>query len=62
MTTTSQNFRIFSQDGEHVATVKAELVNENLAFYNARRVLDIYGNPVGEYYAEAYDGYVAGER
>jgi hypothetical protein len=59
----SPYYRIISPDGEHVATVKAEDVADNLDLYNrTRREIDIDGRPVGEYQAEAYDGYVAGSR
>lgn len=57
----AKHYRIFSPDGEHVATVKPELVEETLASYNETRVLDIDGNPVGTYTAEPYDGFVQGQ-
>lgn len=63
MNNSDKNFRIFSPDGEHVATVKGSLLEETLAFYNdTRRELDIDGNPIGAFRAEEYGGYVAGNR
>ena len=56
-----KHFRIIRDDGLHVATVKPALVDETLAYYNGRRDLDIDGNPVGEYVAVPYDGFVQGE-
>ncbi len=55
-------FRILSEDDEHVATVKADFVEEHIAYYNSRRELNIDGEPIGEYRAEPYEGYVAGDR
>ena len=57
----AKHYRIFSPDGAHVATVKPEHVEEHLALYNGTyRELDIDGNPIGEYTAQAYDGFVQG--
>jgi len=61
MPTTPKHYRIFSDEGEHVATVKPELVEETLAYYNGRRELNIDGEPIGEYHAEPYDGFVQGQ-
>lgn len=55
-------FRIFSADGTHVATVREDLVELELELANARRELDVDGNPIGEARAEEYAGYVAGAR
>lgn len=60
MNTSAKHFRIYNPWGEHVATVKPEHVEETLAFYNADPMLDIDGNPVGEYTAQPYDGFVQG--
>jgi hypothetical protein len=62
MTQTTKHYRIFTPDGEHIATVDPEHVKETLAAYNDRRELDIDGNPIGEYTAQPYDGDVAGSR
>lgn len=61
MNTAPRNYRIFNPEGEHVATVKPEHLEDTLATYNAGRCLDIDGNPVGEYTAEGYDGFVQGQ-
>ena len=55
-----KHYRIFSADDEHVATVPPDMVAATLEHYNARRELDVDGNPVGEYRAEPYDGFVQG--
>jgi hypothetical protein len=61
----AKHYRIFyrepGSEDEHVATVKPELVQETLDFYNGRRSVDIDGNPFGEYVAVPYDGFVQGE-
>ena len=60
MDATPKHYRIMSDEGEHVATVKPEHVEENLAYYNGRRELDVDGNPIGLYVAVPYDGFVQG--
>jgi hypothetical protein len=60
-TNSPKHYRIISDEGEHVATVKPEFVAENLDFYNSRRSLDIDGNPMGEYTAVPFDGPVKGD-
>lgn len=56
-----KHYRIYSPEGEHVATVKPELVELTLDHYNGLRELDVDGSPIGEYVAKPYDGFVQGE-
>lgn len=57
----AKRYRIFNADGEHVATVKPEAVQENIEFYNARREQDVDGNPIGAAHAEPFNGFVQGD-
>jgi GNAT superfamily N-acetyltransferase len=54
-------FRSPWDEDQHVATVKPEQVQENLDYYNGRRELDIDGEPIGEYVAVPYEGFVQGD-